>query len=44
MKVTELFSMAILLLMSVYGDCLAVCLIFIYLSATGVAEMAESTH
>ena len=44
LKVTELFSKAILLPMFVYGNCMAVCLIFIYLSAMDVAEMAESTH
>ena len=39
LKVTELFSKAILLPMFVYGDCIAVCSIYIrYLSAT-----AEST-
>jgi hypothetical protein len=42
-KVTELLSKAILLPMFVYGDCMAVCLI-LYTSATGVAEIAKSTH
>jgi hypothetical protein len=40
LKVTELFSKAILLTMFVYGCVLD----FIHLSATGVAEIAESTH
>ena len=44
LKVTELFSKAILLTMFVYGDFLAVCLIFIYLSTTGVTEIAKSTN
>ena len=43
MKVTELFSKVILLLMFVNGDCMAVCLI-LYTSAAGVAEIAESTN
>jgi hypothetical protein len=44
-KVTELFSKDILQPMFVYGDCMAVCLIFfIHLSATGVAEIVESTN
>ena len=43
LKVTELFSKAILVLMFVYGDCMTV-LDFIHLSATGVAEIAESTN
>ena len=42
MKVTELYSKAILLPIFVYGDCMAV-LDFIHLSATGVAEIAEFT-
>jgi hypothetical protein len=44
LKVTELFSKAILLSMFVYEDCMAGGLDFIHLSATGVAEIAESTH
>ena len=44
LKVTELFSKAILLPMFVYGDCMSVCSIFIHLSATGVAETAESSN
>jgi hypothetical protein len=44
LKVTELFSKVVLPPMFVYGDCMAVCSIFIHLSATGVAEKAESTH
>ena len=43
LKVTELFSKAILLSMFVYGDCMAVCSI-LYTSATDVAEMDESTN
>ena len=43
MKVTEVFSKAILLPMLVYGDCGCV-LDFIYLLATGVAEIAKSTN
>jgi hypothetical protein len=43
LKVTEHFSKAILLPMFVNGDCMAVCN-FIHLSATGTAEIAESTH
>jgi hypothetical protein len=38
LKVTELFSKAILLAIFVYGDCCV--LDFIQLSATGVAEIA----
>jgi hypothetical protein len=41
LKVPELFNKAILLPMFVYGDCV---LDFIHLSATGVAEIAKSTH
>ena len=41
LKVTELFSKAILLPVFVYGDCMAVCVI--HLSAMGVAEIAKST-
>ena len=44
LKVTKLFSKAILLPMFVYRDCMAVFLDFIHLSATGVAEIAKSTH
>ena len=44
LKVTELFSKAILLPMFVYGDYMAVCSIFIHLAVTGVVEMSESTH
>ena len=47
LKVTELFSKAILLPMFVYGDCMAVCaifFIFIHLSATCVAEIDKSTN
>ena len=44
LKVTELFSKSILLPMFVYGDCMAVLLDFIHLSATVVAEIAESTN
>jgi hypothetical protein len=44
LKVTELFSQAILLTMFVYGDCMTVCKDFINLSATGVAEIAKSTN
>ena len=44
MKVTELFSKVILLPMFVYGDCMAVCSIFIHLSAMAVAEIAKSTN
>jgi hypothetical protein len=43
LKVTELFSKAILLPMFVYGVCIAVMLDFIHLSEMGVAEIAEST-
>ena len=42
LKVTVLFSKVILLSMFVYGDCIAVC--SIHLLATGVAELAGSTH
>ena len=44
LKVTELFSKAILLPMFVYGDRMDVCWDFIHLSATGEAEIAESSH
>uniref|UniRef100_A0A674CQL9 adenylate cyclase n=1 Tax=Salmo trutta TaxID=8032 RepID=A0A674CQL9_SALTR len=45
LKVTEIFSEAIVLAMSVYGDCMAVCsILYTCLSATGVAEIAESTN
>ena len=44
LKATELFGMAIPLPIFVFGDCMAVCWILIHLSATGVAEMAESTN
>ena len=44
LKVTELFSKAILLQMFVYGDCMAVCSIFIHMSATAVDETAKSTN
>ena len=43
LKVTELFSKAILLPIFVYGDCMAVCSI-VYTSATGVAEITEFTN
>ena len=43
LKVTDLFSKALLLPMFVYGDRMAV-FDFIHLSATGVAEIAESTN
>ena len=44
LKVTELFSKTILMPMFVYGDCMALCTIFIHLSATGVVEIATSTN
>jgi hypothetical protein len=44
LKITELFSKVSLLPMFVYGDCMAVCSIFIHLSSTGVAEIAKSTN
>ena len=36
LKVTELFSKVILLPVFVYGDCMAVCLIFIDLGVTEI--------
>jgi hypothetical protein len=44
LKVTELFSKAIRLTMFGYGDCLAVCSLFIHLSKMGMAEVAEFTN
>ena len=44
LKVTELFSKAILLPMFVYWDCIGFVLNFIHLSATGVDQIAKSTN
>jgi hypothetical protein len=44
LKVTHLFSKAVLLPGFVCGDCMTVCSNFIQQSATGVAEIVESTH
>ena len=44
LKVTEIFSKAILLPMLVYGACMAVCSILYTCQQLGVAEIAKSTN